>query len=405
MNSSVSATKASSDFFSAEDVWARRFFNAASTTFEPMCRVVWCGYRIVAPFHKFDCRANTVQEVVLRFFYFFEAAALAIPAAVLALVSVPLRCIGWLLQRNGYTHVRGNLEVKEKTFAAASYRIRVMTFNIAAVPAGISYQVAGVPHWKARIGGIVKVIREADPDVLVVEEAYDTAVQEELVLQLKDRYPHFFLHLGVGAFGGLGPGGVFMATKGAVGHFSDHPFHNNPMTQCKSFGVLELLDKPEGRSFARFIGTHPSWREEEATQREEQWLQIRDYIGERNLQILLPTIIVADTNTERDREEGRELQTWMQPYYVLPAPTCWHKFPLEWKQDDRFKDFGPNRPRQVDNIMYVRDRDSRVKLVACNRIESYRDDCSTLPDDSRQPFDNKTAISDHHAVLAEIIFP
>lgn len=30
----------------------------------------------------------------------------------------------------------------------------------------------------------------------------------------------------------------------AVEHFSDHHFHINSMTQCKSFGSLELLDQP-----------------------------------------------------------------------------------------------------------------------------------------------------------------
>lgn len=402
MSSSITEINSQSDFSNIEHVWARRFFNAASHTLEPICTVVWCGYRIIAPLNKFDCKTQTLQEVALRSLYFLEAGILAIPAAALAITSVPLRFIGWMFQKKGYTHVRGEQHVKEKDFTANSYRVKVMTFNIAAVPAGISYQVAGMPHWKCRIGEIVKTIRDADPDVLVIQEAYDTAVQEYLVAELKDRYPHFFLHLGVGFCGGVSPGGVFMATKGAVGHFSDHLFNNNPSTQSRSFDSLELLNRAGGQPFARFIGTHPAWREDQKKEREQQWLQIQEYTQQRNRQTLLPTIIAADTNTERDREEGEKLKERMQFYYTDPAPTCWHRFPLEWKQDDKFKMFGPNRPRQIDNIILLCDPCStKVKRIACKRIESYRDDYS-VAHDSRKLFDTKTALSDHHAVMAEI---
>lgn len=394
-----------------EDTWARRCFNIASATLEPMCTVVWCGFRMTVPFSKFDCRVNTVQEVALRALYLCTAALLVIPAMPLAGISQLFRCAGWALQKRGYTHVRGNADVKEKEFSDA-VRVKVMTFNIAAVPAGISYKVAGVPDWRLRLDEIIKRIRDASPDVLVIQETYDTAVQEELVCRLKDLYPHFFLHLGVGAFGGLGPGGVMMATKGAVGHFSDHPFRNNAATQCRSFGSLELLHRPGGSVFARFIGTHLTWREAERQAREQQWLQIREHIQERNNQRMIPTFIAADMNVERDQEGGKKLSEWVQFYYTEAAPTCWHQLPLEWKKDDQFKAAGcvvdsknyrSNRPRQIDNILYVRVPECKdVKLIRCDRIESYRDPFSTRLNDPRKLFDTRTAVSDHHAVIAEM---
>ena len=397
--------------FNDEDVWARRCFNAASATLEPMCTVLWCGFRISAPFGKFDCQANTVHEVAFRVLYFCEAALLAIPSIPLAGISQVFRCAGWALQNRGYTHVKGDATEKDFT---SNRQVTVMTFNIAAVPAGISYKVAGVPHWRSRIDGIVKMIRDQTPDVLIIEEAYDTAVQEELVRRLKDLYPHFFLHLGVGYLGGLGPGGVMIATKGAVKHFSDRPFVNNPSTQCRNFGFLELLEKPNGdKPFVRVIGTHPAWRETEVKERNRQWTQIQDYFAKRNeTDGAMPTIIAADTNVERDKDEGSQLQTWMSPCYQDLPPTCWHKLPMTWNLADElfqthegYKEYGDHakyRPRQIDNIWIVNDsQNDQMHLNSCLRINCYDDPYSAI-DGASKWFDTRTAISDHHAVIATI---
>lgn len=393
-----------------EDVWARRCFNMASITLEPMCTVVWCGFRAVTPLGKFDSKANVVHEVALRALYLSGAAFLAIPGIPLAGISQIFRCAGWALQSNGCTHVKGTALDKDFTL---DRQVKVMTFNIAAVPGGISYKVAGVPHWKSRIDGIVNMIREQDPDVLVIEEAYDIAVQEELVRTLKDRYSHFFLSQGTGFLGGLGPGGVMTATKGAVKHFSDHKFDNNLFTQARSFGSFELLEKSNAtKAFARIIGTHPTWKEGEGEQRRGQWQQIQKFIAQRNELDGLPTIIAADTNFERDKEEGQQLLTWMQPCYQDLAPTCWHQFQRDWdpsdtnfKSHESYPEYGEHavhRPRQIDNIFLVKDGHlGQMHLDSCSRDICYDDPYST-PNDPTKWFDHRTAISDHHAVTATV---
>lgn len=401
------------EFNNKEDLLAKTFFKAASQVIYFHCKAwEYNYYRLRLPFGKFDTLSDRTQEVAFRALILAVDAAVVTAAAYfpvvagaavfgLPVVFLVMRAIGSVVQQKGaelggFSHTRGAFP--EKDFSS-DRRVKQMTLNVAALAGGLSYGFAGVRPWEQRIGAIVKMIREQDPDVLVLQEVMDTDFANALIKELHKDFAHFFSHLGVSAkfpfAGGFAPGGMFFATKGAVHHFSDHPYQSNGGDQCRSFGCLELRSRPGGEPFARFIGTHPAWKEtaKDKTRRALQWQQIKDYIDLKG--DTLATFILADTNMEREGE-GQTLTSWLEYYYRGKNPTCWHRLPCEWKKDGHFPRTDLNLPRQIDNIAWVK-RGIQPKLEGCHLAKAYEDDSS-----KKDAFDTRTAITDHHGVVVTV---
>lgn len=398
------------EFENKEDRWSERFFGWASQAINPHCSLWrYNYYRLRLPFDKFDCYESRVKEVAFRALIVavdvgLVAAAIHFPVvAISSLFGLPIlflvfRATASLLQQKGpglggFSHTRGSFP--EKSFEEK--RVRQMTLNVAALAGGLSYGFAGVNPWEQRIDKIVEMIKAERPDVLVLQEVMDTDFSNALIKKLHGEFSHFFAHLGVSRgfpfSGGFAPGGMMIATKGAVAHFSDHPFKSNTNEQCRSFGCLELLDCPGGRPFARFLGTHLAWKEEDAGRRALQWQQMRDYIEAKRDP--LPTFILADTNTERDEEEGQALLSWLDYSYLGENPTCYHILPSQWKPDGRFHGDDPASPRQIDNIAVVR-QGTPPLLEECRLVKTFIDDPHEVG-----AFDTRSAISDHHAIVLD----
>ncbi len=156
----------------------------------------------------------------------------------------------WYLQHGkGFSYVKGEREEQElsdnnKTFS-------LMNWNVCGTWGGFGRSNGGIIEWRKRLEELVRKIEEADSDVLVLEEVYDTALAEKLIERLKDKYAHFFTNMGPNVFGSVG--GLFVATKFSVNRFSHTSFENNDWTLNRGFAAIEL---GKGKPFATVIGTH-----------------------------------------------------------------------------------------------------------------------------------------------------
>ena len=382
--------------------WDRTFLDLSSKLAEPFCSVYGrLAYRLAAPLEpgKFENCATRAKEISARVLIglgviigAFLLCALPVPfLSIVVLLGVSckvLRAIGFALQKGGYTHVRG--QAPEKELDSQSPQAKIMTWNICGVGGGMSKSAGGVVHWQYRLDSIVKKIKEEDPDVLVLQEIYDTALSEALIERLQSEYAHFFTHLGPNVWGSVG--GCMVLSKCAVHSFSNTSFANNTWSVARGFAALEIKASPkEALPCARIIGTHLHFGEgvENQKMKMEQVAQIIHHVARQTLALL--TVLAGDLNIERDEPEGAVLSDFLHHGYQGAEPTCTNRLAAQWD--------GKERSRWEERIDYL----SLFK----NSIPNAIDVGVTLEDGHLveaydKTHNTKTALSDHHGLSVTI---
>lgn len=365
--------------------WDDTLLDYSSKCAEPIC---WAygllRFRLVAPLdpNKFDNCQSKVAEVALRVliavvgFFSIITGILPITAIVLGIASKVLRAVGFALQKDNYTHIRGTAPEK----VLANGNAKIMTWNVCGVSGGMHYDHGGVIDWRKRLDGIVEKITTEDPDVLVLQEIYDTALAKALIEKLGSQYAHFFTHLGANTMGSVG--GVMVLSKCAVHRFTNTSFDNNHWTLNRTFANLEIKARPEDtQPCARIIGTHLI--HDDNPKRVEQFNQIVN-----SLDPTLPTILMGDLNLERaNPEEGGILDPYLEHGYLGGEPTRTNQMLKQW--DESLVDPGDF----IDYISLFKNHAPNVQLVDTHLIKVYSDD-----------FDTRTALSDHNALAATLRF-
>jgi exonuclease III len=352
--------------------WDRTFLNASSILSEPLCKAYeLVRYRLIGPLDedKFD-NFPIVQECAFRALIAVGASLsiyYLIPSAILlGIASKIFRGIGLSLQKNGYTYVKTEAPEIEPV-----NQVTVMTQNFCAIPGGFHYDRGGVTSWRNRIDAFVEKILEKKPDTIILQEIYDVAAAEAFVKKLGHAYPHFFMHTGGDLLGGAG--GVMMITKHPIEDFTSISFKNNDWTLNRTFCVLET---PQ----IRIIGTHII-HGNNLERKDAQVKQIMDYLADHKENL---TIIGADFNIERD-EEGREiLDPHLKHGYTGNEPTCTSKLTQQWTHEK-------DQPDEIlDNISQVNgNQDDSIEEVELLRAFD-------------NTYNTRTALSDHHGLLARI---
>jgi endonuclease/exonuclease/phosphatase family metal-dependent hydrolase len=367
----------------------RSFLDLSSKMAEPLC---WAfgllRYRLVAPIdpQKFDNCSSKTAEIATRVFIVVTAAAafakfslpILFTAVVLGVGSRICRAIGFALQKRNYTYVKGHLPEQNLKNNEAT----IMTWNVCGMCGGMHYDHGGVVSWRSRIDQIVDKIAAQDPDVLVLQEIYDTALAEAIVERLKDRYAHFFLHLGGNAMGSVG-GGMILS-KCAVHGFTNTSFVNNDWTLTRTFAAIEIKAKPQDPNpCARVIGTHLIHNDN--AKRMVQVAQIVHAVAQKALAV--PTVLAGDLNLERDLpEEGGVLNAHLRHGYVGDQPTCTNELVRQWDPA------GVSVPNQtIDYISLFKDTARQAALVNTRLVKAFDD-----------TFNTNTALSDHHALVATL---
>lgn len=382
--------------------WDRTLLNLSSITAEPFC-MTWhlLRFRLVAPLDptKFENCNNRVAEVAVRslivagavlsgtFTYQMPVFALG-SLGTLGAMNRLFRSIGFAVQKGGYTHVHGNAAEKEINDSS----LKVMNWNVCGIGGGLSLDHGGVVHWRSRLDALVDKILEEDPDVLVLEEIYDTALGEALIEKLRDEYAHFFMHLGPNVMGSVGGGMVL--SKCAVHSFSNTSFTINPWTINRGFATLEVKAKPsDALPFARIIGTHLFHRAEDTALRAKQMQQIADAV--KNSVLKMTTVLTGDLNIERDGEEGETLNKYLKHGYQDGKPTATNQMVSQW--DYRIH---ATWGEMIDYISLFQDRwdgktissiQSGASLTNCRLVQAFD-----------ETYDTQTALSDHHGVIANL---
>ncbi len=349
--------------------WDRTFLHLSSQCAEPLCFASWCYFRVISPLkpNEFDQLETKIAEVAYRVFLVLGAICAAISIVVpvvlilLGVASKVLRAVGFMFQKDNYTYVRGS--ALEKPLK------QIMTWNICGVGGGLHYNHGGVIDWRGRLDGIVKLILSENPDVLVLQEIYDTALGEAIVEKLKDHYAHFFMHLGANVMGSVG--GLMVLSKCPVQSFTNVSFRNNDWSLNRTFASLET-------NGTRIIGTH--FIHNDAPARKKQLEQILDYLQKSPS---IPTILMGDLNMERNSSGGALLAAHFEPSYTANEPTRTNHMLKTW--DKKLEDPG-------DFIDYISAyRRSGASLQNTRLVKAYDEQFST-----------KTALSDHNALVAEI---
>ncbi len=367
-----------------EEGWDRTLLKYSSICAEPLLWIYGLlRYRLVAPLDptKFDNCQSNIAEIALRTFIAIAAVASIATGTLVALVagairlgiaSKVLRAVGFALQKDNYTHVRGTAPEK----VLLNRQAKIMTWNICGIGGGMNYDHGGVVDFRLRLDRIVDTIRTEDPDVLVLQEVYDTALAEALIERLGSKYAHFFTHLGANTMGSVG--GLMVLSKCAVHRFSNPSFANNDWTLNRTFACLEIKAHPEdNQPCARMIGTH--FIHESNDKRIAQLQQVVESLENAPL---LPTILMGDLNLERDiPEEGGVLTPYLEHGYLGEEPTATNQMLKQWNPS-------ADDPSQfIDYISLFRNHAPNVQLENVHLIKAYRDD-----------FDTRTALSDHNAL-------
>ncbi len=373
----------------------RTFLHVSSLMAEPFCSVYGLlRYRLVAPLDpkKFDNCVSQTREIAYRAliassacFATYLCAVLPLPIlgsiGILGVGSRIFRAIGFALQKDGYTHVRGHAPEKP-----LDRKMKVMNWNICGIGAGMHFDHGGVVHWRSRLDRIVSKIVHEEADVVVLQEVYDTSLAEALVARLSSKYAHFYMHLGPNTLGS--GGGCMIMTKCAVDHFSHDSFENNQWTLNRGFGTLEIKAKPEDhKPCARIIGTHLIHGENQEN-RAKQFAQIVDSI--RSKKLPMPTIIAGDLNIERDKKEGIKLAAVLRHSYRGRTPTCTSRLAEQW--DKKLA----GHEETIDYVSFFKEVVHKGSLLSVRDQIRVKDSYLIKAFDSS--YNTRTALSDHQGI-------
>ncbi len=382
--------------------WDRTCLDLSSKLTEPFCFAYeQLRYRLVAPLDpaKFDNCPTKVQEVGVRILIglglvvsAFLCLAAPLPmlgfVAVLAIARTILRAVGFGLQKEGFTHIRG--EAPEKKIEISL--LKVMTWNICALAGGMSLDHGGVVHWRSRLEQIVEIIQQEAPEVLVLQEIYDTALVEALVKQLKAEYAHFYVHLGPNVVGSIG--GCMVLSRCAVHDFSHTSFENNDWTLNRGFATLEVkADPADDKPCARIVGTHLIHGSEAPDRRKrmEQMAQIVNHVAARTFKA--PTVLMGDLNIEKGSwEEAQTLSHYLEHAYQGEEPTCTNRLIAQWD--------GVVRPDERIDYISLFKASAALPVVTDGVVLK---DCHLIPAFDAS-YNTKTALSDHSALAATLDF-
>ena len=382
--------------------WDRAFLKMSSTFAEPLCGTYsLLRYRLFSPLepNQFDCCTTLTRELGYRslialgaLFGGYLLTSMPVPMACgiafLGGGSKLLRCIGFSLQQDGFTHVRG--KAPEQILDGS---IKIMNWNVCGIGGGFHYDHGGVVHWRCRLDGIVQKIEQENPDVLVLEEIYDGALGEALIERLQQKYAHFFFHLGKTLMGSVS--GVMIISKCGVHQFSNTDFATNDWMLKRGFAALEIKAAPSDEKPAlRIIGTHLTHHNHEKGRQDrvKQAAQIVDHIAKQSLS--LPTFLAGDLNIERDEEEGQVLLPYLRHGYTHPKSTCTNRLVWQWDRNARSV--------WNETIDYISLFKERLSLPVIEKGIEFAD-CRISPAFDEK-YDTRTALSDHHAIVAAINF-
>lgn len=370
----------------------RRFFSLSSGMADIFSWTYgMLGGRLVAPLdpNKFDNATSKANEIGIRALivlgaltsFLFAGTYILLTAVVLSAGSKLFRSAAFHFQKDGFTHIRGSGPEKILKGGEAT----VMTWNLRGHGGGLHYAEGGVVHWRSRIDRITDSIKAEDPDVIVLQEIYDTALMEALVDRLGAQYAHFYTH--------CGETGCMVITKCAVHSFTHTNFSETDQKVKRGFETIEIKASPgDSLPCARIIGTQLSPGKKAEQMRMEQVAQIVNKLASQKL--AMPTLFVGSMNVDRDSKgEGATLSKYLYHSYRDNKPTHSDELVSQWapiyegqEESSDFVSFFKRNPDGDARVFPVLEKG--IKLLGSHLVRGFDENYNT-----------KTALSDHHAIV------
>ncbi|MBU6382705.1 MAG: hypothetical protein KGQ49_02295 [Verrucomicrobia bacterium] len=360
----------------------------------------WLGGRLVAPIdpNKFDNASSKIAEIGVRLLIVLGAVAsvifagtyILLGAVVLSAGSKIFRSLGYYFQKNRMTHMRGSAAEQPLQQGHA----KIMEWNIRGHGGGLHYSKGGVVHWSSRLPGIVEAVLKEEPDVIVLQEVYDTRLVEALYAHLEPFYAHFYAHLGANVWGE--ESGIMVIAKCAIHRFFHTDFTQTEDQVQRSFETLEIKASPDASApCARILSTQLSPGRNASELRMDQISQILDTLAKEKL--TLPTLLVGSLNVDRDNtEESAYLARYFSHSYLDSEPTHSEELKNQWapifegqEESNSYISLAKRTPEGDVRTFPVRERG--VRLGDSHLIRGFN-----------KEYDTATATSDHHAVVTEL---
>lgn len=227
---------------------------------------------------------------------FFQKAWQA-PLIILSLVSsLPFRFIS-MLSNPG--HVKTTTNAPKKLIDETE-KIKVLSYNILGMPA---YHAGkeNRPPIEERIDNIIKIILEADADVVMLQEVHaGSKLEKQLIAALKDKYATIYHDAGPKTF--FHGSGLMTLTKFENTTFKFDKFKKRSEIETKKgIGVLEVSDR-NGNSIVRIANTHLQSGSSEKKQAVRR-AQAQQIVDTANAKPAVPFFFGGDLNIPRGSEE------------------------------------------------------------------------------------------------------
>jgi endonuclease/exonuclease/phosphatase family metal-dependent hydrolase len=383
--------------------WDQTFLDISSKLAEPFCAIWHLGYRLASPLEdpqKFENCATKAAEIGTRILMGLGGICAIVVGClfplpvlgglgILGLASRVARAVGFFFQKGGFTYVRGPAQqiIADKP----PTELKVLTWNICGPAGGLSLDHGGVIHWRKRIDTIIEKIKEQNADVVATQEGdYDTACGEALSQRLGSCYPHSMIHIGPNSMGSVS--GMTVHVKRPIHRCFYTPFTTNHWSLNRGFLTLELKENSEAKGpFVRVIVTHLIHGNDEDAKkaRVAQVAQIVNSVAQDKI----PTILMGDLNIERDSSEGAGLTSaGLIHGYRGAEPTCTNRLVAQWTG------LSSSKPDEtIDNISVFENRGATILESEVELIKAFQN--------GSDPKETRTALSDHHALVAKVRLP
>jgi endonuclease/exonuclease/phosphatase family metal-dependent hydrolase len=189
----------------------------------------------------------------------------------------------------------------EKKITKKSFTI--LSFNVCFTPDDMPVFFGGMLPWKKRIDKVVAFIEKADPDVITLQEVFDKNAQDHLYKLLKNKYSHFYTHIGPWQFNGKITGlgfncGLFVASKYPLKNPHFYPFKNdNPHINR---GVFTFDITSSNKIISSVFTTHLEPFKNGKNLRKKELLQVIHLMQKSGQKSSQPIILCGDLNLSID---------------------------------------------------------------------------------------------------------
>lgn len=342
-----------------EPTWADTLKSVSSELLRPFWRAESSLHYCFLPLNPngFGQMEQKVYEFAKRFFIALVAVPSVIVTLPLFLSAFSLTAVSKFLEFRDYRYVKGNgAEI-------ASIGSKIFHLNTCMFWGGFPYKFGGMKPAHERFDNLVERIKSEDPDILFLCE-FNRTLSNSMVNAFKDKYPHFFVDVGLN-YRGL-ENCIFIASRKKLVSKPNYICLEAPLSGIKrGFFALETEER-----WYLYTHLHPKDKESDSAIRRQQLETIQKFIDEKNK----PCVLIGDLNIDRNKTPNTEYQEMIAQGYV-----------------DHSKDIEVTRPykngAQIDQaIDYVLEKGGGSKAQV-NLLKTREDPAGP-------------ALSDHHALTA-----